>query len=192
MIQEIWLVRHGETEWAITGQHTGWKDIPLTARGEEQARSLQPILAGIEFDTVLSSPLQRAFETCRLAGFADRARQVDDLREWNYGLYEGRNSADIRKTVPGWNIWTHGVEGGETAEQVADRAGRVIDQLSAANGRAIIFAHGHLLRILATRWLGIPPESGRYFALLPAAVSILGFEGETRVIRLWNRTPPGT
>lgn len=185
-LSEVWLVRHGETEWSKSGRHTGLKDLELTPLGEQQATALQPVLAAGRFDLVASSPLRRATQTCELAGFGGPAQSWDDLHEWNYGDYEGRTSAEIRSERPGWNIWTHGVEGGETVEQVGARADRVLAKFEAQSGRALVFAHGHLLRILTSRWLGLPPDCGRLFALLPAAISVLGYEGEIRVIRRWN------
>jgi broad specificity phosphatase PhoE len=184
---ELWLVRHGETEWSKSGQHTGRTDVPLTETGREQAKALGELLGGHEFARVLTSPLSRATDTCRLAGYGDRAEVTDDLREWDYGDYEGEKTVDIRKSRPGWTIWSGDVPAGETAEQVAARAQRVIDRTSTAGGDVALFAHGHVLRVLAATWLGLPPGSGRLFALGTATLSVLGHERETRVISLWNR-----
>lgn len=184
---QIWLVRHGETEWSRSGAHTGRTDIPLTPAGEKSAVELGRCLAGKQFALVLTSPLQRALETCKLAGFGDVARIEPDLREWDYGAYEGRTSAEIQKEVPGWSIWTSPVPQGETIEQVAARARHVIDLAVTAAGDVLLFSHGHLLRILTARWLGLAPEDGRLFALQTATISILGYERETRVITQWNR-----
>ncbi len=179
-------MRHGETEWTLTGRHTGRTDIPLTDQGREEARALAPELAKRSFALVLTSPLARAAETCRLAGLGDRARKRDDLLEWSYGAYEGRTTVDIRKERPGWTLWDDGVPGGETAAQVAKRVDRVIVDLRSTPGGAAVFAHGHVLRVLAARWLGLEPAAGRLFALDPATISILGYERETPVIRSWN------
>jgi broad specificity phosphatase PhoE len=184
---ELWLVRHGETEWSKSGQHTGRTDVPLTETGRAQAKALGELLGGHEFARVLTSPLSRAADTCRLAGYGDRAEATDDLREWDYGDYEGEKTVDIRKSRPGWTIWSGDVPEGETAEQVAARAQRVIDRTSTAGGDVALFAHGHVLRVLAATWLGLPPRSGRLFALGTATLSVLGHERETRVISLWNR-----
>ena len=154
---EIWLIRHGETEWSLSGQHTGRTDIPLTAVGERQAAEIGRYLAGRRFVLVLTSPLQRAQETCRLAGYGGAAQVEPDLREWDYGAYEGRTSAQIQESVPGWTIWTSPVPQGETIQQVAARAGRVIERAAKAGGDVALFAHGHLLRVLTACWLGLPP-----------------------------------
>ncbi len=185
-LPEIWVVRHGETEWSRAGRHTGRTDLPLTAAGVEQASALRARIAGHPFALVLSSPLRRAWDTCRLAGLGDRARRTDDLREWDYGAYEGRTSAEIRAEVPGWSIWTGGVPGGETAEQVGERARRVIDEAAAAGGDVALFAHGHVLRILAACWLDLPPRDGGLFALATASLGVLGHENGARVLRAWN------
>ena len=186
---QIWLVRHGETEWSLAGRHTGRTDLPLTAAGGRQADALGRHLAGRPFALVLTSPLVRARETCRLAGYGEAAEVTDDLMEWDYGIYEGRTTADIRQTEPGWSIWTSPVSGGESVEQVGARARRVIDRAAAAAGDVALFAHAHILRILAACWLGLPPEAGRLFALGTASMSLLGHERETRVIRAWNQEP---
>lgn len=188
---EIWLIRHGETEWSLSGQHTGRTDLPLTAAGERQAEGIGRYLAGRPFALVLTSPLQRARETCRLAGYSAVAQVEPDLCEWDYGAYEGRTSGQIQETVPGWTIWTSPVPKGETIEQVAARATRVIERSAQAGGNVALFAHGHVLRILTACWLGQPPDAGKFYALGTASVSILGYEHETRVISAWNLTAGG-
>ena len=183
---ELWLVRHGETAWTKSGAHTGRTDLPLTDRGRLEAAALAHLLAGRSFAQVLTSPLQRALDTCRLAG-CGRTAQVDpDLQEWDYGDYEGISSGQIHETRPGWSLWTDGVPNGETVEQVGKRADSVIERALASDGDVALFAHGHLLRILTARWLRLPPECGRLFALSTSTVSRLGYEHETRVITRWN------
>jgi broad specificity phosphatase PhoE len=184
--QEVVLVRHGETEWSRTGKHTGNTDVPLTDAGRRRAQAVGEALAGREFALVLTSPLQRALETCRLAGLGDRAEIRDELKEWDYGAYEGRKTVEIREERPSWTLWRDGVPDGETATAVGARADRVVAELRACDGDALVFAHGHLLRVLAARWLGLEPEAGRLFALEPATISVLGYEREIAVIRLWN------
>lgn len=184
---ELWLIRHGETEWSATGRHTGRTDIPLTAVGERQAAALGRRLASRSFALVLVSPLTRAVETCRIAGYGDVAQFTDDLLEWDYGAYEGRTTADIRTEVPGWTIWTDNPPGGETIGQVGRRVATVIDQATAAGGDVALFAHGHVLRVLAACWLGLPPGAGRLLALGTASLSVLGYERETRVVTTWNQ-----
>ena len=183
---EVWLVRHGETEWSRTGRHTGRTDVPLTAAGVEQARALRERIGGRPFALVLSSPLRRAWETCRLAGFGDTVRRTDDLLEWDYGAYEGRTTVEIRKEVPAWSIWTEGVPEGETLDEVAARARRLVEEAITATGDVALFGHGHVLRILTACWLGLAPREGRLFALDTGSVSVLGYEHSTRVIRRWN------
>jgi probable phosphoglycerate mutase len=183
---ETVLVRHGETEWSRSGKHTGRTDVPLTDLGRSQGAALRGALGGHAFALVLTSPLGRAFETCRLAGFADRAQVRDELMEWDYGAYEGRTTPEIREERPGWTLWRDGVPGGETIQHVAARVDRVIGELRGANGDALLFAHGHVLRVLTARWLGLEPHAGRLFALDPATLSTLGYERETRVVRRWN------
>jgi len=185
---KIYLARHGETEWTITGQHTGLTDIPLTERGERNARSLAGRLQGLTFAQVLTSPLRRARRTCELAGFGAAARADPDLVEWNYGAYEGRLTADIDKERPGWNLFRDGCPGGETAAEVGHRVDRVIGRLRAVNGDVLVFGHSHCLRVLAARWLGLPPEAAQLFLLTTASLSALGYEHNLHepVIRLWN------
>lgn len=183
---EIWLVRHGETAWSLSGQHTGWTDLHLTEEGERQARELGGDLRGKQFAAVFSSPLSRARRTCELAGLGDQAEYLDDLREYNYGSLEGRTANEMRLTVPDWSIWTHGTPDGETIEQVYERSGRVIEKAMQVDGDVAMFAHGHLLRLLACKYLGIAPLNARLFALSTASISVLGWERENRVIRRWN------
>lgn len=183
---EIVLVRHGETEWTRAGKHTGRTDIPLTERGRREARAVGSALQGRRFALVLTSPLERASDTCRVAGFEAVAVERDYLMEWDYGDYEGRTTSEIREERPGWSLWRDGVPGGEAPADVGARADRVIAELRTTTGDTLVFAHGHLLRVLAARWLGLDPASGRLFALDPATISILGYERETAVIRLWN------
>jgi probable phosphoglycerate mutase len=182
----LWLVRHGETEWARLGRHTGHTDIPLTDAGRAQARSLASRLAGLEFTAVLSSPLVRAAETARLSGFDGIVTADPDLREWDYGDDEGRTAVEIRSERPGWTIWRNGVRGGEAIEAVAARADRVIARARALEGDTLAFAHGHVGRILAARWVGLPPSAGARLALTTATISILGWDRETPVISRWN------
>jgi broad specificity phosphatase PhoE len=183
----IWLVRHGETEWSKSGQHTGRTDIPLTAMGERQGQALGRTLAGRHFALVLTSPLARARETCRLAGLASAAQPSDDLLEWDYGLYEGRTTAEVRAEQPGWSIWTTPMPKGETVEQVGERTRRVIERVAAVDGDVALFAHAHVLRILAACWIGLPPIHGRSLTLGTASLSVLGYERQTRVIEVWNQ-----
>jgi broad specificity phosphatase PhoE len=184
--RQVWLVRHGETEWARLGRHTGRTDIPLTDTGREQARALARRLAGGRFALALTSPLSRAAETAALAGYGDVAAVDPDLREWNYGSFEGRTTVDIRKDLPGWSIWTGPWPDGETVEQVGARADRIVARIRAADGDVVVFSHGHVLRVLASRWLGLSPAFGRSFALATATISILGWERESPVIETWN------
>jgi broad specificity phosphatase PhoE len=188
--QAIVLVRHGETEWSRAGKHTGRTDVPLTERGRREAEAVGADLQGRRFALVLTSPLARAAETCRLAGLGEVAEKRDDLMEWDYGAYEGRETIDIREEHPGWTLWRDGVPEGETIAEVQARADRVIAELRSVAGDVAVFAHGHLLRVVAARWLGLEPAAGRLFALDPATISILGYERETPVIRMWNRGVP--
>ena len=181
-----WLIRHGETEWARLGRHTGRTDVPLTDLGRSQAVAVGRKVAGTVFAAVLSSPLERARDTARIAGYGDRLEIVDDLREWDYGLDEGLTTPEIRADRPGWTIWADGPRGGETIAAVAVRADRVIERVRAASGDVLLFAHGHVLRVLAARWLALPPVDGRLFALSTATVSVLGWERESPVILRWN------
>jgi len=183
---QVVLVRHGETEWSASGRHTGTTDVPLTDQGRRQAEALGRCLKDWSFVLVLASPLRRAAETCRLAGLAASMEARDDLREWDYGEYEGRTTADIRTGRPGWSLWMDGVPGGETAERVGRRADRIVAEARAAGGDVALFAHGHILRVVAARWLDLPPDRGRSLALETATISILGYERETSVITRWN------
>ena len=184
-MSELWLVRHGETEWSKTGQHTGRTDLALTAEGERQARQLRRRLERHTFSRVISSPLQRALRTCQLAWPGDAVTD-DDLMEWDYGAYEGRTTAQIRTEVPGWLVWTHPMVNGESLEAIGARCDRMIDRALAIGGDVALFAHGHVLRIFGARWLGLPPDGGRLLTLDTASLSVLGFERNQRVIRCWN------
>lgn len=186
---ELWVVRHGETEWSRSGRHTGRTDVPLTPAGQREAATLRGRLAGHRFSMVLASPLRRAWDTCRLAGLGEAAEPCPDLLEWDYGSYEGRTTEEIREGRSEWVLWTSGAPGGESAEQVGVRARLAIERASRATGDVVLFAHGHLLRVLAACWIGLPPREGQRFALGTASVGILGHEGETRVIRSWNQGP---
>jgi broad specificity phosphatase PhoE len=186
---QLWLVRHGETEWSRSGQHTGRTDLPLTAAGEQQAQNIGRLLKGRHFGIVMTSPLLRARETCRLAGYGDNAIVDPNLQEWDYGDYEGKTTAEIQKQRPGWSLWRDGVPGGESIDHVAARSQAVIDRVAACPGDALLFAHGHILRILICSWLGLPPQDARLFALATAALSTLGFEHDTRAITRFNDGP---
>ena len=185
-LPELWLVRHGETEWSRLGRHTGRTDIRLTEVGRAQAGAVADELAAHEFSMVLSSPLSRALDTARLAGFAERVETTDDLLEWHYGADEGLTTLEIRRERPGWTVWRDGPKDGESAEAVAARVDRVIARVRAGDGDALVFAHGHVLRVLAARWLGEPPTEGRLYALGTATLSVLGWERDTPVIERWN------
>lgn len=182
---ELWLVRHGETEWSRSGRHTSVTDIELTETGIAVAGLLAEKLAGQEFGLVLTSPRQRARRTAELSGFAD-AQVEEDLVEWDYGDYEGIRTDEIRETVPGWTVWTHPSPGGETAAQVSARTDRVIDKVRANGGKVLVFGHGHALRALTARWIGQPVAEGRNFRLDTATVSVLGYERENPVLLRWN------
>ncbi len=185
---QLWLIRHGETEWSLSGAHTSRTNIPLTERGKERAAKIRDYLAQRKFSLVLTSPLLRARETCRIAGYADVAQIEENLREWDYGIFEGRTTADIRKDQPDWSIWDSPVPEGEPVEHVAARAQKVIDRALQAGGDVALFAHAHILRILAATWLGLEPRGGRLFALGTGSVSTLGYERENQVISTWNRS----
>lgn len=186
--RQVVLVRHGQTEWSLSGQHTGATDMPLTDEGRRHAEALGARLAAWSFARVLTSPLARAFDTCRLAGLGDDAQPTDDLREWDYGAYEGRRTVDIREERAAWTVWRDGVPGGETVEQVGRRADRVIDVARSAGGDVALFAHGHVLRVIGARWIGLPPDHGALLALSTASISVLAWERETAVIERWNET----
>jgi len=182
----IVLIRHGETEWSRSGRHTSFTDVALTAQGRAEARPLVERLAGIEFALVLTSPRQRARDTCELAGLGGRAEVTDDLTEWDYGAYEGSTTAEIRRDVPNWTIFSHGAPDGEAAAAVAARADRVIERACEAGGVVALFSHGHFLRVLGARWVGLPPSAGALLALDTATLSFLGHERDQRVLRVWN------
>lgn len=185
---KLWLIRHGETSWSLSGRHTGRTDIPLTRHGVEQASMLARRIARKSFSVVLTSPLARARETCGLAGHFAGAHIDADLAEWDYGLYEGRTREEIRREVPDWTIWAGPVPGGETLEQVGERVDRVLARVRGMSGDVALFAHGHVLRVLAARWLGMPPLDGRLLALGTASLSTLGHEQEQPVILSWNES----
>ena len=187
----VYLARHGETAWTISGQHTGVTDLPLTPRGEVEARQLGERLEGLAFAGVLTSPLQRAVRTCELAGFGSAAQVEPDLLEWNYGAYEGLTSADIHAERPDWQLFRDGCPGGESPSQVGTRADRVVRRARAMGGDVLLFSSGHFLRVFAARWLGLEPEAGRYFLLGTASLSAVGYEhGRSEpAVRLWNEIP---
>lgn len=189
-LPKAYLVRHGETEWSAAGRHTGRTDLPLTPRGEEQARRLGARLAGHSFSVVWTSPLRRAAETCRLAGFADRAETLPDLYEWDYGEYEGKFGNHIRADRPGWNLFRDGAAGGESPADVEVRVARVLDRFRKSDRDVLIFSSGHLFRALAARFLGLPPEAGSLFRLDTASISCLGYDHDRTepAIRFWNVT----
>jgi len=183
---EVVLVRHGETEWTLTGQHTGRTDIPLTERGRNEARLLAPLLSSADFALVLSSPLRRARETCELVGLGPRTEIEPDLMEWDYGEYEGLTSKQIKRTAPNWMVFTDGCPGGETPAQVGARADRVITRIRSVAGRVALFAHGHLLRVLAARWIEFPPSAGQHLLLDTSTVSVLGYYQDVPAVKRWN------
>ena len=182
-----WLARHGETDWSRDLRHTGRTDVPLTAKGEREAAALREPLSVVVFDKVLCSPLARARETCELAGLGDRAELREDLLEWDYGDFEGRTSVEIHEDQPDWLLWRDGCPAGESPSQVGDRVDRIVAELLPPPARRIaVFAHGHLLRVLAARWLGLEPADGSHFGLGTATLSRLGWEHDHRVIQRWN------
>lgn len=195
---QLWLIRHGETEWSAAGRHTSRTDVPLTEHGREIAAKVGQFLAATKFAAVLRSPMGRARETCEIAGYGSVAVVDDGLREWDYGVYEGRTSKEIQAEIPGWSVWDDPIIGGETVEHVGERADGVIARALAAGSDAVgaqaedvanvaLFAHAHILRILAARWVGLEARGGSLFALGTGSVSVLGWERETRVIQRWNR-----
>jgi len=188
MSSRLFAVRHGETEWSLSGQHTGRTDVPLLDAGRDRAKQVGAFLTGRAFAQVLSSPFSRARETAAIAGFPD-AEIDDDLREWDYGDYEGLKTLEIRKDRPGWFLWDDGVPNGESIDEVAVRADRVIARVRAVEGDTLVFAHGHILRILSARWLDQPPGFGRHLILSPATLSILGHEREAPALESWNAPP---
>jgi broad specificity phosphatase PhoE len=181
---ELVLIRHGETEWSRSGQHTGRTDLPLTETGRNEARSISAAVADFDFSHAFASPLQRAWETAELVGL--HPVRDDDLLEWDYGQYEGITTAETRQTIPDWSVWTHEILGGESADEVGGRADRAIDRLSQLNGPVAVIAHGHFLRIFAARWLDLDAREGRRLVLNTSTLSLLGWERENRVIRRWN------
>jgi len=190
----LWLIRHGETVWSAEGRHTGRTDIPLTGNGREQAAELGKFLAGTKFAAVLCSPLRRARETCEIAGYGSVLVVDEGLKEWDYGVYEGRTTQEIQKEIPGWSVWKDAIVGGESVEQVGTRADAVIARALAVSGpetnqvtRVALFAHAHILRILAARWIGLGPRGGSLFVLGTGSVSVLGWEKVARIIQRWNR-----
>jgi probable phosphoglycerate mutase len=190
---QLYFIRHGQTDWSLSGQHTGRTDIALTLQGEEQARALGPSLHDVPFSRVLTSPRQRARRTCELAGVAPAAEVEPDLAEWDYGDYEGRTTADISQDRPGWNIFRDGCPGGESTVEVAERADRLIARLAALTGSVALFSHGHFGAVLAMRWIGLPVIQGQHFALGTATLGILGHQRnrpDLRAIVLWNAAPP--
>jgi broad specificity phosphatase PhoE len=189
-MDELWMVRHGETEWSRIGRHTGRTDLPLTTTGEAQARAVGERLLGKRFGLVLTSPLARARDTCRLAGFGDGAELVPDAMEWDYGAYEGRLRTEIVAERPGWTIWSGGSPGGESIADVAARADRVLARAARADGDVLLFAHGHFLRIAALRWLGLDPRLGARLALGPGRLAVLSKDGGEPVLGMWNSPGP--
>jgi probable phosphoglycerate mutase len=188
----VYFIRHGETEWSLSGQHTGRTDIPLTDKGEDEARQLEPWLGAIQFDLVLTSPRQRARRTCELAGVGALAEVEPDLSEWDYGDYEGQRTSDIRQGRPNWTVFRDGCPHGETPGQIFDRADRLIARLHALDGNVALFSHGQFGAVLAARWIGLPVQEGQRFSLDPASLCILTYahhDPEVRVIELWNATP---
>jgi probable phosphoglycerate mutase len=182
---QLWLIRHGATEWSRDGRHTGTTDLPLLPQGEEDARALRERLSGVDFALVLTSPLRRARRTAELAGFPD-AKIDGDLVEWGYGEYEGITTPEIRETVPGWTVWTHPSPGGETMDQVETRLDRLLERVRAVEGHVLLVSHGHALRALAARWLGLRARDGRLLKLDTGTISVLGYERETAVVERWN------
>jgi probable phosphoglycerate mutase len=184
--QRVYLLRHGETEWSLNGRHTGVTDVPLTENGRVAARLLRPILAKVTFLLVLTSPLQRARETCELAGLGQFATVEPDLIEWNYGEYEGLKTEQIRLTRPGWSVFRDGCPGGETPDQIGARADRVLNTIRATEGNVALFAHGHILRVLAARWINLSASCGENFILDTATLNVLGYYRESPAFKIWN------
>ena len=185
---DILLVRHGETEWTLSGQHTSVTEVELTEAGRRAAQALRPSLGAWKFAAVLTSPRRRARETCELAGLGDRARVVPDLAEWDYGDYEGRTTVEIRGRRRAWSLWQDGAPGGERAHDVGVRADRVLRELDGLDGDAVVFSHGHFLRVFAARWLDLAPQDGRLLGSLdPGGMAVLGHDRESRVVSAWNR-----
>lgn len=185
-MQQVYLIRHGETEWSLSGQHTGITDIPLTGNGRKVAKLLEPVLARETFALVLTSPLERARETCKLAGFGERVQVDRDLMEWSYGEYEGLTPKQIHAQAPGWMLFRDGSPGGESPEQVGARVDRVIARVRAVQGHVALFAHGHIFRVFAARWLGLPAAAGSHFLLDTATLSILSYYRGVPAVKCWN------
>ena len=185
-VQRVCLIRHGETEWSLNGRHTGTTDIPLTENGRNVARQWKPVLSQVTFALVLTSPLQRARETCELTGLGERGEVDSDLREWNYGEYEGLTPQEIHARRPSWMIFTDGCPGGESPNQIQARIDRVIKKVRAVNGDVALFAHGHFLRCFGARWLGLRTEDGCFFLLDPATVSVVSYYGDIPAVERWN------
>jgi broad specificity phosphatase PhoE len=188
---ELILVRHGSTDWSVSLRHTGRSDVPLNEAGRRQAVLVGRRVSGLKFAFVATSPMSRAADTCRLAGIEGRAEILADLREWDYGDYEGMTTAEITSVRPGWDLWRDGCPHGESAKEVGERADRVIEAFRLAGGAGIVFAHGHLLRVLAARWLGLPPSGGRLLVLDAGGTCVLSRERDTPVLALWNLPPGG-
>ncbi len=183
---EVYLIRHGETEWSLSGQHTGTTDLPLTENGRRAARRLGPLLGGKDFSLVLTSPLRRARDTCELAGLGDRAQVDPDLIEWDYGEYEGLRPEEIHRTAPDWMVFTDGCPGGESPEQVGARVDRLIGKVRATAGPVALFGHGHLFRVFVARWIGLPASHGRHFLLDTATLNILSSYHGIPALKCWN------
>lgn len=188
--QSVYLLRHGETEWSLNGRHTGVTDIPLTENGRSAARRLEPILAQETFALVLTSPLQRARDTCDLAGLGKRANAETDLIEWNYGEYEGLTTQQIRRTRPDWSVFRDGCPGGESPEQVGARADRLLVKIRATEGNVALFGHGHFSRVLAARWINLAANYGEHFLLDTATLNVLGYYREAPALKMWNAPLP--
>jgi len=184
--QKIYVIRHGETEWSLSGQHTGVTDIPLTDNGRAVARRLRPVLAEQTFQLVLTSPLRRARETCELAGLGAHAAVEPDLHEWNYGDFEGLTTKQIHHKQPGWMLFRDGCPGGETPEQIGARVDRVVARVRGTAGDVVLFAHGHVFRVLVARWIGLPTAAGQHFLLDTATLNVLGYYGDTPAVKIWN------
>ena len=184
--QKVYLLRHGETDWSLNGRHTGVTDIPLTENGRKLARQLRPILAREKFVMVLTSPLQRARETCELAGLGTLAGVDRDLMEWNYGEYEGLTTEQIRQTRPDWSVFRDGCPGGESPPQVSVRADRIVSRVRAVDGNVALFSHGHILRVLAARWINLSASYGENFLLDTATLNVLGYYRESPAFKIWN------
>ena len=191
-VQEVYVIRHGETEWSLSGRHTGLTDLPLTAHGRKTAEFLRPVLAEQSFALVLTSPLQRARHTCELAGLAHHAKVTSDLEEWHYGDYEGMTTAQIREHVPEWTVFSEGCPAGETPEHVRIRVDRLMEKVKDTNGHVALFAHGHILRVFVARWLNLPVKAGRHFLLDTGTLNILSYYRECPAVKKWNAQIAGS